>query len=482
MPKPSRYDQLDQAIQALLARRSAGPAAPGTMAPLLEIASGLLDLPRENFKARLKSELERRSSMATTATHAEATPVRQTATARLRVKNAAAAIDFYKKAFGARELMRFTAHGEIPHAELAIGNSTIMLGEEALDYGFPGPLALGGSPVTIQLSVDDVDAAFAQAVAAGAKVVWPLQDQFYGNREGSVADPFGYTWGLSTRKREMSVEEMQRSFEAMEQEAGAQRRSPIPEGYHTITPYLVAKDAAGLLDFLKQTFAAEETGRAIGSAGGIHAGVRIGDSMLMAGGGGPGLSWRGENQPMALHVYVEDTDAAYQRALAAGATSIQPPEDHDYGERGASVKDRAGNHWYIATYKGAKYIPQGLRTVTPYLHPLRAEPVLNFLQRAFGAAQVKKYASPDGVIHHARITVGDSVLEMGEAQGPYQPMPSMFYLYVPDVDNMYRRALNAGGTSIDEPADQPYGDRRAGVKDPFGNQWNIATRIRDTAQ
>ena len=420
--------------------------------------------------------------MATTATHAEATPARQTATARLRVKNAAAAIDFYKKAFGAREIMVFKAHGEIAHVELAVGNSVIKLGEEALDYGLPGALALGGSPVTIELHVDDADAAFAQAVAAGAKVVWPVEDQFYGERGGSVADPFGYTWSISTRTREMSVEEMQRNFETMERETAAQRSSPIPEGYHTITPYLVAQDAAGLLEFMKQTFAAEETGRAIGSAGGIHAGVRIGDSMLMAGGGGPGLAFRGESRTMGLHVYVEDTDAVYRRALAAGATSMQPPQDHEYGERGASVRDREGNYWYIATYKGQKYIPEGFRTVTPSLHPVRAEPVIHFLQRAFGAAHVQKHASPDGVILHATLTIGDSMLEMGEAHGPYQPMPSMFHLYVADVDNLYRRALNAGGTSITEPADQPYGDRVAGVKDPFGNQWYIATRIRDAAR
>jgi len=83
------------------------------------------------------------------------------------------------------------------------------------------------------------------------------------------------------------------------------------------------------------------------------------------------------------------------------------------------------------------------------------------------------------VIHHAKIGIGDSALEMGEAHGPYQPMPAMFYLYVPDADAVYLRALNAGATSTAEPADQPYGDRTAGVTDAFGNQWYIATHIRD---
>jgi uncharacterized glyoxalase superfamily protein PhnB len=322
----------------------------------------------------------------------------------------------------------------------------------------------------------------AHAVAAGAKLTLPVSDKFYGDRSGSVTDPFGYTWSVSTLKEELSIDEMHRRFEAMEKEQAADRTatSPIPRGFHTLTPYLIAQDGAGLIDFVKQTFGAEEKFRAIGSAGGIHAEVRLGDSMLMMGGGGPGLSFRGESQPMAFHVYVEDTDAVYQRALAAGAVAIQPPADQVYGERSGSVKDLAGNNWYIATFKGDRYIPEGLHTVTAYLHPVRAEPVISFLRRAFGAEELEKYASPDGVIHHAKIKIGDSMLEMGEAHGPYQPMPSTFYLYVPNVDATYSRALNAGATSTSEPVVQPYGDRSAGVKDVFGNQWYIATQIRET--
>ena len=477
MPKRSLIHQVDDALQGLLGGRPAANVDPG-LAPLVAIARELVDLPRENFKSRLKAELERKSSMATQA----AVTIRQTAAPRLRVKNAAAAIEFYKQAFGAREIMRFDVHGQIAHAELTIGNATIMLGEEAPEYGFPGPAALGGSPVSIHLFVDDADAVAAQAVAAGARLVRPVSDQFYGDRSGLVADPFGYSWDIAMRKEEMSAEEMRRRFEAMEQEQAAKRTasSPIPKGFHTLTPYPRAQDAAGLIDFVKQTFGAEETFRAVGSAGGIHAEVLLGDSMLMLGGGGPGLSWHGESQPMAFHVYVEDTDAVYQRALAAGAVSLQPPADQVYGERSGSVKDLAGNNWYIATHKGDRYIPEGLHTVTAYLHPLRAEPVISFLKRAFGAEELEKYASPDGVIHHAKIKIGDSMLEMGEANGPYQPMPSVFYLYVPNVDAMYSRALNAGATSTSEPADQPYGDRSAGVKDVFGNQWYIATHIRET--
>lgn len=275
------------------------------------------------------------------------------------------------------------------------------------------------------------------------------------------------------------------SSESMQREATEEETKPavdpIPQGYHSVTPYIVAADADGLIEFLKNTFGAEEKFRAVGSAGGRHADLRIEDSALMVGGGGAGLAWKGAPIPNAFHIYVRDCDAVYQRALQQGATSIAAPVDQPYGERSASVKDAAGNHWYIATYKGPNYKWEGAPTIQPYMHPLRADPVIAFLKHAFRAQELGRHASPDGVVHHLMLKIGDSFLEMGEAHGPYQPMPAMYYLYVPDCDAVYRQALSAGATSLSEPADQPYGDRNAGVKDPFGNQWYIATHIKDVA-
>lgn len=478
MAKRSQADQFNERVERLLQQPHPDQAA-SDFSPLLAVAQKLRDLPRASFRERLKSDLERKATMASMSETVAAT--RQTAAPILRFKNVAAAIEFYQKAFNAREIMRFETGGTIPHAEIAMGNSIVMLGHENQNYGYLAAETLGGSPVMMSLSVEDVDKLVAQASAAGARMVAPVQDHFYGERSGQVADPFGYVWSIGTQKEDLTLEEMHRRLAELErqQQAGRTARRFIPEGYRTVTPYLRAQNVPAVIGFLEKVFGAEEKFRTIGSAGGIHAELLLGDSMLMIGGGAPDLSIHTENQPMALHIYVEDTDAAYERALQAGGVSIDRPVDHEYGERGASVKDAAGNYWYIATHRGPKYIPEGLGAVTPYLHPLRAEPLIRFIERGLGGEEVAKYASPDGVIHHASVRIGDSVIEMGEAHGPYQPMPCTFYLYVPDADSLYRRALVAGATSTGEPADQTYGDRTAGVKDAFGNQWYLATHIRD---
>jgi PhnB protein len=415
--------------------------------------------------------------------------VRTFATPRLTFKDAAKAIEFYKQAFGAKETMRFEVEGSIAHAEITIGDSSIKLSEEWPEGERFSAETLGFSPVQLGLQVAAVDSFAARAVAAGLRTILPIKDQFYGRREGSFVDPFGYTWNISTVKEEMSVEEMHLRMKGLTTGEGGKPSSseelqkgvnPVPPGFQMVTPYIVTADGDAMLEFAKNAFGAEVVMRAVsGEAGGIHGEVRIGDTMVMMGGGIPGKAFAAKPNATALHIYVEDTDAAYRKALQAGATSISGPQDHDYGEHGASVKDPFGNFWYIATHKGESYIPKGLRNVNVYMHPLRAEPVIGFLKQAFGAQEIARYASPDGVVHHAEIRVGDSVVEMGEAHGVYQPLQSMFYVYVPDCDAVYRRALGAGAKSLHEPADQPYGDRNSAVTDPFGNTWYMATRVKD---
>ncbi len=259
----------------------------------------------------------------------------------------------------------------------------------------------------------------------------------------------------------------------------AELSGPEPKApeHQSVTLYLTVRRAPELLDFVKKAFGAVEILRGTGSAGGMHAEVRIGSSKVMIGGY---AALRAE-QPAILHLYVPDADAVYRRAIEAGASSTQAPVDQPYGDREAGVKDPFGNQWYIATHAGASAIPEGLRSVTPYLHPRGAGDLIGFLKQVFDARETELSRSPEGAIVHAKIRIGDSILEMSEAHGPYQPVPPQLYLSMPDVDARYAKALQAGASSIQAPADQPYGARVAGVTDPFGNVWYIATPIGEKA-
>ncbi len=132
-----------------------------------------------------------------------------TATPYLVVDDATRALDFYRQAFGSTEVMRMAMpSGKIAHAEIQIGDSRIMLADEFPDWGALSAKTIGGSPCRIMLYVPDCDAAFAQAVAAGAKIVMPCADQFYGDRSGAIDDPFGHRWLIATNKEELSPAEI----------------------------------------------------------------------------------------------------------------------------------------------------------------------------------------------------------------------------------------------------------------------------------
>lgn len=140
----------------------------------------------------------------------------QSVTPYLIVDGAARAIEFYTRAFGARELMRLAGpNGKVMHAEVQIGDSRVMLADEFPEMGARGPKSVGGSPVYVLIFVEDVDGVVAAAVTAGAQVIRPVQDQFYGDRSGTIADPFGHQWTISTHKEDVSPDEMQKRFAAM---------------------------------------------------------------------------------------------------------------------------------------------------------------------------------------------------------------------------------------------------------------------------
>ena len=135
----------------------------------------------------------------------------------LIIAGAARALDFYKRAFDAKELMRIPAPNDrIGHAEIRIGNSVIMLADEHPEIEARSPAHYGGSPVSIMVYLEDVDRQFKQAIEAGATEVRPVADQFYGDRSGTLKDPFGHSWHLSTHKEDVSMEEMTRRMAAMQ--------------------------------------------------------------------------------------------------------------------------------------------------------------------------------------------------------------------------------------------------------------------------
>jgi PhnB protein len=139
----------------------------------------------------------------------------RTITPYLVVEDAAGAIDFYSRAFGATETFRMPAGDKIAHAELRIGDSMLMLSDEWPEHGFLGPRSRGGATSSILLYVEDVDSAFARAIEAGGTEQRPVEDQFYGDRSGTLADPFGHIWSIATHVRDVGEEEMRRAMETM---------------------------------------------------------------------------------------------------------------------------------------------------------------------------------------------------------------------------------------------------------------------------
>ena len=244
-------------------------------------------------------------------------------------------------------------------------------------------------------------------------------------------------------------------------------------GLTAITPYVIVRPAAQFMEFLKTSFDAIERLRMPAPDGSImHAEVAIGNGAIEVSDGNEQYP----TAPCAVHLYVDDPDATYARTLQAGATSFYAPtDDHPSGDRWGAVKDPFGNHWYIAKPRGWTPGPEGLRSVQPYLHLREAHKMIPFMETVFGAEALGVHKSPEGIVLHATIRIGDATLEIDEAHGEFQPMPCHLHVYVPDTDAVYAQALRAGATSIEPPRDAPYGDRAAGVKDMFGNSWFIAT-------
>jgi PhnB protein len=494
MAKQNLSEQLDLLVEALITRpevapRKRAPKANARLQALARIAADLLDLPRQDFKHRLKSDLERRTSMGSKPVLKAET--RQTATAYLTVKDAAAAIEFYKKAFGAAEVMRLVGPGtKIGHAEIRIGNSKIYLSDEFPDFGSVAPQGPRSSPVKMDIVVDDVDAVAARAIAAGAKEIRAAQNQFYGMRTGQVADPFGYVWNISTVLEDLTGDEMQKRYDDLvkqgaftqpaqkaEEKSGLRTFRPIPEGFHTLTPYLCVNGAAGVIDFLKEGFGAVEAFRVNrpGAQTIMHAQLSIGDSVLELADASEEFGARA----VANILHVDDVDAAYQRAMKAGGISLRAPHEQPYGDYEAGVKDPAGNQWYLTAIRKTGHRTEDTRAILPHLSLVGAAEFVEFTKRAFDAEEAVMHRAPDGKVAHARLRIGDSILAVGEAHDERSALPAALHMYVPNVDEVYATAVREGIKVLRPLRDEPYGDRAAVLQDAFGNWWFPSTHVKD---
>ncbi len=255
----------------------------------------------------------------------------------------------------------------------------------------------------------------------------------------------------------------------------------LAKGFHTLTPYIMLGanvKADEFIEFLKKAFGGTEVLRVPrGEGKGImHAEVRVGDSIIETADFNPQYP----PTPVGVILAVDDADAVYKRAIAAGGESLHEPVTQPYGDREASVRDLAGNYWFITTRRESEHTPKDQLTVTPCLNPRGAAQLIEFLKVAFSAEVFARYDSPAGAVEHAKIRIGDSYLALGEGEGAKWPRPPCaLHMYVPDADAAYRQAVAAGATSVREPEDAPYGDRVATVLDPAGNQWFLATHIKD---
>src|ERR1700689_35174 len=253
-------------------------------------------------------------------------------------------------------------------------------------------------------------------------------------RTGQVGDPFGYVWNISAILEELTGEEMQKRYDDLiKQGAFTQPQQkpddrhtpravrPIPEGFHTLTPYLSVNGAAKLIDFFKDAFGAVEDFRVNrpGAQSIMHAQMRIGDSMLELADANEEFGAR----LLGNILHVEDADAVYQRALKAGATSLFAPIEQPWGDREAGVKDTSGNHWNITAIRKTGHRTEDTRAILPYLNLVAAAAFVGFIKRAFGAEETFMMKAPDGKVIHARLRIGDSILALGEATNESAAIP-----------------------------------------------------------
>ena len=309
-------ERLDRTIDLILGGRDATSAlADAELSPLAVVASELRWYPGAAFKARLRANLERRTTMPMVLEKVKVREGFTTLTPYIRVREAGL-LDFLTKAFGAVETSATHMGGDSVHREVKIGDSMVMIGEGGAEGTLPF------SPAAFHVYVPDVDATYERATAAGGRSLGAPEDRPYGERSGYVEDTFGNHWYIATHFGP----------------------TPAPQGHRAVTPFMHPRGVPGYIDFLKRAFSAVEEFRHEVQGVVMHARIRIGDGAVEMG------DTQGAADPMktAFYLYVADCDALYQQAVAAGATPLSPPADQSYGDRVGAVRDSNGITWYIA--------------------------------------------------------------------------------------------------------------------------------------
>lgn len=331
MPKRAPAEQLDLAINALLAQpeQRRAPRRAAAVAKLLSLVRPLRDLPRAEFKARLKADLQRRISMSEAATQAarpESAGFRPPGFPNIApyfvVNDGAKFIEFLLAAFEGLERGRYLSpDGKIMHAEIAIGDSVVELGD--------ANESIPPRPATTHLYVKDARATFARALEAGATSIFPPDENHpSGDLWGTLRDSFGNVWHIATPG------------------SWALGAAGMPR---SVQPYLHLKDAHKMIPFLEAALDAHASGVHRSSDGKVlHATIEIAGATLEID------EAHGELQPLPclLHLYVPDPDKLCEQAKEAGAASVEDPTDKPYGERSAHIQDAFGNSWYVARYIG----------------------------------------------------------------------------------------------------------------------------------
>lgn len=305
--------------------------------------------------------------------------------------------------------------------------------------------------------------------------------------------------------------------------------STVPDGYSSVSPWLITRDTNALFEFITAAFDAQEIDRVVGTDGAIgHAEARIGDSVVLAFDARP--HWPAT--PSYLRVYVDDADAAFAAALAAGATTVSVLDNSAWGDRGARIQDPLGNVWWIMSHmedvseeeagrrwqapgyaagmqyaidslhrhmtgqpngpgdapetartapvprvEGIGAVPAGYRSVEPWIISRSTAGVLDFITAAFGAQEAFRVPMEDGSIGHAEARIGDSNILAFDSRPDWPPTPAFLRVYVDDGDATFAAALAAGATAVTDMTEMFWGEKVGRVRDAFGNLWWIHCRV-----